>query len=157
MPFFDNLQLLGNGGPGVSLSDLIPVAEYTDRANPFVQMGRVRGEGAGGGYTPPPKAANTNTSQAEIKASIQPLSLKDRNWQNYGSNMHPDEVLTSEPVWGGARRLAEEKGIPAHEAFADLANDLWQRMGANRYISPEMAKSYMRIQRGEAAGISSVK
>jgi hypothetical protein len=69
------------------------------------------------------------------RAALQPLLTKERILNNYSRSMTPDEVMHSEPVWRGAARLAAEKGISESEAFAELANAMWQRQGANRYIS----------------------
>lgn len=97
--------------------------------------------------------ANINTSQAEIAASIHPLSRKDRDWQNYGRHMTPEDVLDSEVVWGAAA-LAKDAGGGRAEAFAAAANDLWGRMGANQYISPELARKYIARKEAEARGFN---
>ncbi len=104
----------------------------------------LRGVGVRSVLTPRP-AAN---ARPEVGP---PLSLMDRNWQNYGQHMKPDDVVSSEAVWGGARRLSEETGVPVQNAFAQLANDMWQRMGANRYITPDSARREMGKQRGIGA------
>jgi len=126
--------------------------------NPFEQIvgGRIRGgEGGAGG---PPRPANQNVSQEEVRRMIpEPLTLEERAWQNYGRQMHPDDVMKSESVWGGAKRIAEQHGISEAEGFAHMANDLWKRMGANRYMSPEMAKRYMRVERARMMGIKSAE
>lgn len=101
----------------------------------------------------PGEPANVNTSQAEIRESLPgPLSLFERNWQNYGSRMTPDEVMGSEPVWGAAQQYADQ-GLGRSQGFAAAANDMWQRMGANRYITPEMAQRYMNVEEAKQRGI----
>lgn len=105
----------------------------------------------------PPDAANSNKSQAQIKAELpEPLSRADRDWQNYGVRMHPDEVLNSEVVWG-AGRLGAEQGLGRAESFAQAANDLWRRMGANRYITPEQARRHIAVEEGRMRGIKGVE
>lgn len=111
-----------------------------------------------GGYAVPLQAANNNPSQAEIIDSLpSPLTLEERTWQNYGRWMTPDEVLPSKAVWGGASDLVEASkaaGAPIRyaEAFAYLANGLWSRMGANKYISPALAQKYIIEQRSRGTG-----
>ncbi|HEX4828318.1 MAG TPA: hypothetical protein VFV12_08835, partial [Xanthobacteraceae bacterium] len=97
----------------------------------------------------PGKPANVNTSQKEIIENLPPpLSLSERTWRNYASRMTPDEMMHSEAVWGGARRIAEETGMPESEAFAQLLNDMWGRAGANRHITPAQARRFMGQERG---------
>jgi len=101
----------------------------------------------------PPEPANTNVSQAQVKAMLpEPLSRRERDWQNYGKHMSPDDVLGSEVVWSAAA-LGQESGLGRAEEFAAAANDLWKRMGANRYITPELAERYMRVEEAKAKGI----
>lgn len=82
-----------------------------------------------------------------------PLTPLERNWQNYGKRMSPDDVLTSEAVWGHATRGAEA-GLGRAESFAQAANDLWQRMGANRYVSPDMARRYIAQEESRMRGFT---
>jgi hypothetical protein len=95
------------------------------------------------------EAANENAKfeLPEIK------SWEDQQWDNYVKRMSPDELLTSETLWGGAKRLSDDVGISESEAFAQLANRFWRRMGANRYITPELAKRYMKVERAKLDGI----
>ena len=98
--------------------------------------------------------ANMNVSQKEIIEMIPPpLSRMDRDWQNYGRFMKPDDVLDSEVVWG-AGNLGAEQGLGRAESFASAANDLWKRMGANRFITPELARKYMLRQEKSSAGFN---
>jgi len=96
-----------------------------------------------------PKAANVNTSKAEVLADLPPpLPPSDRIWQNYVKRMGPDEMLKSEPVWSAAENLSAAKGISPSEAFAEVANDMFGRMGANRFMTPAQAKMHMARERG---------
>ena len=97
--------------------------------------------------------ANQNVSQAAVKAALPgELSIEDRTWQNYASKVvHPDEVLSSEALWGGAARIAERDGISNAEAFSYLANDIWKRMGANKFITPQMAQKHILEERTKFA------
>jgi hypothetical protein len=96
-----------------------------------------------------PKAANVNTSKAEVLADLPlPLPPSDRIWQNYVKRMGPDEMLKSEPVWSTAENLSAAKGISPSEAFAEVANDMFGRMGANRFMTPAQAKMHMARERG---------
>jgi hypothetical protein len=96
-----------------------------------------------------PKAANVNTSKAEVLADLPPpLSPSDRIWQNYVKRMGPDEMLKSGPVWSAAENLSAAKGISPSEAFAEVANDMFGRMGANRFMTPAQAKMHMARERG---------
>ena len=105
----------------------------------------------------PGGAANQNVSQAEVKAMLPPpLSRAERDWQNYGRRMSPDDVLGSEPVWSWAN-LYQQQGLGRAEGFADAANDFWQRMGANRYITPEQARRHMAVEEAKMRGIGAVK
>ncbi len=102
----------------------------------------------------PKKAANINTSQSEIKAMLaEPTSFPERLYTNYVKAIKPEDVLSSEPVWGGAERLSNETGIGYSEAFAQIANEFWKRQGANRYITPELAQAYIKRERAKGAGI----
>ncbi len=92
--------------------------------------------------------ANSNVSQAEVIADLPPpLSTNDRIYQNYAKSMSPDEMLKSEPVWSASANLSESKGISPGEAFAEIANDMFRRMGANRYMTPRAARVYMARER----------
>jgi hypothetical protein len=102
----------------------------------------------------PPPPSNVNVSQQQVRDMIpEPLPRQDRDWQNYGRNMSPDEVMGSEPVWGAA---ATAEGQGRAEAFAEAANDMWRRMGANRYITPEIARRYMATEEAKMRGIAPV-
>lgn len=104
--------------------------------------------------TSPPAPANENIPLADRLPP--PLSRMERDWQNYGSKMSPDEVLQSEPVWGAAQ-LGKENGTGEAKSFADMANFFWQRMGANRFISEEQAAKILRAQRIKDLGIREIK
>jgi hypothetical protein len=122
--------------------------------SPFAVRGSL---GAGGGkmmqptekglavsdFVEPARPANSNYGLPE------PLSFKDRIWQNYTRRMSPEEALQSEAIWSGAKQLAKERGIPESHAFAELANDYFARGGHNRFMTPEVARRFM----GEARGI----
>src|SRR6516164_8850883 len=69
--------------------------------------------------------------------------------------MSPDEVPASEIVWAVANRAAEA-GEGRAEGFAAAVNALWQRMGANRYMSVEQARRYMRVEEARLRGIEPV-
>lgn len=98
------------------------------------------------------RAANLNDAAAAPMGLPGPLSLSERTWQNYASKLRdPEEVLQLDALW------SPRDGVNPAEHFAGLANDMWQRMGANRYMTPEMADRYMRIERGKLAGIQPVE
>ncbi len=94
------------------------------------------------------RPANANVSQAEVVANLPQLSANDRIYQNYVKSMTPDEMLKSEPVWSASSNLASSKGISPGEAFAEVANDMFRRMGANRFMTPRAARVYMARERG---------
>jgi hypothetical protein len=99
-----------------------------------------------------PRPANTNPAQAEVISGLPPpLTANERIYNNYvrSLRMTPDEMLKSEPVWSTAANLAQERGMPPHEAFAQVVNDMYQRMGANQYITPQQAKLLMARERGQ--------
>jgi hypothetical protein len=107
------------------------------------------------------RAANQNRSPEEIQAEIknnlpEPLSYFERSWQNYGQHLSPDDVLQSEVTWGAAN-LAADAGTGRAEGFAAMANYLWNRMGANRYISPDLARRYMAVEEGRMRGIRALE
>ena len=98
---------------------------------------------------PVPRPANLNTSQAQVKQSLPPpKAFMDRIWDNYAKNMTPEEFLKSEPAWSGAARLSEAQGISESEAFAQLANEMFSRMGANHFMTPQTARKFMGQERG---------
>jgi hypothetical protein len=122
------------------------------------QPTRIFGEAPGGAFIPkitksPPRApANVNVSQKQIIERLRIPSVEEKLWQNYGNYMRdigPEAALRSEPLWGTSRRIAEESGQAEHEVFARLANEYFQRNSLNRYMSPDMAKRFMRRERGE--------
>src|SRR4029079_14776898 len=75
-----------------------------------------------------------------------PLSLMERTWQNYGKAMKPDDVLHHEATWGAAQRL-NSAGMGEPEAFAHVANNLWERMRAPHRITPTEARDFMAAER----------
>ncbi len=110
-----------------------------------------RMEGAGvtfksGGGRP----ANSNVSQAEVIANLPPpLSATDRIYQNHVRplKMSPDEMLKSEPMWSTAANVSEARGVPLSDAFAEVANDVFRKMSANRYMTPRMARVFIARER----------
>lgn len=76
-----------------------------------------------------------------------PKSFMDRIWDNYAKRMTPEEFLQSEPLWSGAHQMSQETGMPEYEAFAYIANQIFQRMEANRYMTPQAAKRFMHQAR----------
>ncbi|WP_454916546.1 hypothetical protein [Xanthobacter sediminis] len=126
-------------------TDMVPMLA----ALPPITM---RGGGVRFLETAPASPVNANASPQEVRAMIpEPLSRQDRDWQNYGRFMSPDDVLGSEAVWGAA-----SSGADRAQSFADAANDLWRRMGANRYMSPDMARRYMAVEEAKMRGIQPV-
>ena len=122
--------------------------------SPFGYGSPSRLAGGGGGFRlgsiQPPSAANANASLDEIRAMLpEPLSVNERIWQNYVRplKMTPDEMLASEPVWSAALERGAGNLQRTHAAFADIANDMFSRMGVNRYMTPETARLYMNAER----------
>lgn len=116
------------------------------------------GMGGGGKFTPPGTGAGFSQLQdAAAKASQDytksllppPKSFMDRIWDNYAKHMTPEEFLQSEPLWGGAQRMAEATpGMKEPAAFARIANNIFERMGLDRRLTPEAANQIMGEQRG---------
>lgn len=106
---------------------------------------------------PAPRPANENINIKSMgggpppRTLPQPLTIEDRAWQNYASKMSPDEFLKSEALWGGSKRLSEQNGTLWHEEFANLANEMFGRMGVNKFLSPTAAHKIMGEQRGVGA------
>ncbi len=117
---------------------------------------RVQGGNITEGGTP---SSGANENKPLVERLPPPLSTEQRLWQNYGSYMRdigPEEALRSEPLWGTSARLAEEKGTAHHEEFARLANEYFSRNNINNYMTPDMAKRFMRMERGRSQGIKGV-
>lgn len=95
-------------------------------------------------------AVPTGTTYAEIIDKIPPpLSRADRDWQNYGQYLKPDDVMGSESVWGRGSLYADE-GQDRAQGMADAANDFWKRMGVDRSITRDQAAEYMGSEQGKA-------
>jgi len=107
-----------------------------------------------------PRPANiAGMSQAEIKnmleAQRQPETYADYVYNKVRSWATPDDILNSDALWYMAQQKANT-GVDFSQAFADLANEVWSRMGANRYITPRMAQSHINRERASLAGIQLV-
>ena len=77
----------------------------------------------------------------------------NRLWSDYTSYhssnaQSPEQILKSGTIYGGAKHLAQLGNIPVNEAFAMIANKIFQRIGANRYITPQQANYYINQIRG---------
>lgn len=149
------VQKVGDIGPKPPLD--IPTLDIPTVGKPRVDAadfsGSVMSRGAAAARLKSAKPANQNASRKEIIESLPPpKSFMDRIWDNYAKRMTPDEFLESEPLWGGAKNLSEASGISESEAFAQIANEIFGRMGANRYMTPQNARSYI----GRARGIGAV-
>jgi hypothetical protein len=75
-----------------------------------------------------------------------PKSFTDRIWDNYAKGMSEREFLRSEPLWSGAANLSEKTGVPQHEAFSKIANEMSVRRGSGQYVSPDDALRIMGAQ-----------
>lgn len=91
------------------------------------------------------RAGNENVPLT--KRIEQPLDLEERTFRNFAADMEPEEFLRSEPMWSGAQRIADERGIPFAQAFSEFANTMFQRTGANRFMTPETAAKFIMAER----------
>jgi Large polyvalent protein associated domain 23 len=86
-----------------------------------------------------------------------PLDIAERSWQNYIKDVKPEDVPHQEAMWGGAEQYAKAEGIPIHEAFSELVNDMWLRQGYTKQrFTPELAKRFMKVERAKLQGIKAV-
>jgi hypothetical protein len=82
----------------------------------------------------------------EIEALPGPKPFLNRIYDNYAKHMSEAEFLKSEPLWSGAANMSEAQGIPQHESFANIANEISKMRGSGQYLSPDDALRIMGRQ-----------
>jgi hypothetical protein len=78
---------------------------------------------------PMPKTEEVVARKAEVSGAV----------EGFGR----DAILRSDTVRDEAKVVAEERGIPLEEAFAEVANDLFQQNGVKEELTPVAAKLYL--------------
>jgi hypothetical protein len=116
----------------------LEMAEAAMGRMPFAGRGQA---GVGGGRLTQPQSPKLpsrgfqqledvrfKTEQEQIKASIKPLSLIER-FDRDTKKMSRDELLQSEPLWGRARQISEQKGTSFGSEFRNLFNRAMRNKG----------------------------
>jgi hypothetical protein len=108
--------------------------------------------------------ANTNIGRTEIQAQqnyreLQAQLIRKRGLHQDiinrvyegGKGMSPEQLLQSDRLWAMTDYIAAQAQMPDYEIFSMLANKVFQKMGANKYITPDQAKRYINnyMERGD--------
>jgi hypothetical protein len=162
----ESLEQIANGDGGLSslvgqhfamADDPPPPTEggkvFHFYGRPLVPSSPVQGAGVRLGSQGMARAippANENLSAAGIRSQkeqyawqVRKYGLGEEYLKNFSPRQDPESLLRSYRVWEDSKTLSDLTGIPRHETFAIIVNSVWQRMGANRWITPDQAKLFM--------------